>query len=100
MFGQNVQLKFKGKVLNVSLSDDEFDSSTNHKNSSSDEQVNFMAFMSNIDCSNLQEICDQSKTSDNDANVEESLQDAYNQLFKESLKLQKANKHYKKIDFQ
>ncbi|KAB1227705.1 hypothetical protein CJ030_MR1G005712 [Morella rubra] len=89
-------LKSKGKAMNASLSDDESKSSSDDENSSEDEQVNFMAFAASTDGFVLQEIDDDFEDSDVDGNIEESLQEAYNKLFEESLKLQKTNKSFLK----
>ncbi|XP_022856135.1 uncharacterized protein LOC111377295, partial [Olea europaea var. sylvestris] len=100
------QRKGKGKALVVSLTDNEFETSDRQESSSSDDEGNYMAFVATVKSESNKESdkVEEEHSNDNLGNEDEDedgidLQEAYQQLFKESLKIKKVNKALlKKVD--
>ncbi|XP_022862353.1 uncharacterized protein LOC111382568, partial [Olea europaea var. sylvestris] len=100
------QRKGKGKTLVVSLTDNESETSDRQESSSSDDEGNYMAFVATVKSESDKESdkVEEEHSNDNSGNEDEDeddidLQEAYQQLFKESLKIKKVNKALlKKVD--
>ncbi|XP_022860710.1 microfibrillar-associated protein 1-like [Olea europaea var. sylvestris] len=100
------QRKGKGKALVVSLTDNESETSDRQESSSSDTEGNYMAFVATVKSESDKESdkVEEEQSNDNSVNENEDeddidLQEAYQQLFKESLKIKKVDKSLlKKLD--
>ncbi|XP_022841852.1 uncharacterized protein LOC111365529 [Olea europaea var. sylvestris] len=100
------QRKGKGKALVGSLTDNESETSDRQESSSSDDEGNYMAFVATVKSESDKESdkVEEEQSNDNSVNENEDeddidLQEAYQQLFKESLKIKKVNKSLlKKLD--
>ncbi|XP_022891620.1 uncharacterized protein LOC111406424 [Olea europaea var. sylvestris] len=98
------QRKGKDRALVVSLTDNESETSDRHKSSSSDDEGNYMAFVATVKSESDKESdkVEEEHSNDNSGNEDEDdidLQEAYQLLFKESLKIKKVNKALlKKVD--
>ncbi|XP_022891908.1 uncharacterized protein LOC111406762 [Olea europaea var. sylvestris] len=87
-FKKNLK-KGSSKALAVSLTDDDSNSSEQSDSSSSEEEEGYMTFVSTV----------KSNKSGNDSEDETDIHEAYQLLFKESLKIKKVNKTlFKKVD--
>ncbi|XP_022874267.1 uncharacterized protein LOC111393100 [Olea europaea var. sylvestris] len=95
------QRKWKGKALVVSLTDNKSETSDRQESSSSDDEGNYMAFVATVKSESDKESdkVEEEHSNDNSGNEDEDededdidLQEAYQQLFKESLKIKKVNK--------
>ncbi|XP_022867631.1 uncharacterized protein LOC111387312 [Olea europaea var. sylvestris] len=100
------QRKGKGKALVVLLTDNESETSDRQESSSSDDEGNYMAFVATVksESDKKSDKVEEEQSNDNSVNENEDkdnidLQEAYQQLFKESLKIKKVNKSLlKKLD--
>ncbi|XP_022889006.1 uncharacterized protein LOC111404428 [Olea europaea var. sylvestris] len=102
-FKKNLK-KGKSKALVVSLTDDDSNSSDQSDSSSSEEEKGYMAFVSTVK-SKLDKESEkvkeevESKKSRDDSEDATDIHEAYQLLFKESLKIKKVNKAiFKKVD--
>ncbi|XP_022857366.1 uncharacterized protein LOC111378405 [Olea europaea var. sylvestris] len=100
------QRKGKDRALVVSLTDNESETSDRPESSSSDDEGNYMAFVATVKSESDKESdkVEEENSNDNSGNENEDeddiyLQEAYQLLFKESLKIKKVNKALlKKVD--
>ncbi|XP_022858736.1 girdin-like [Olea europaea var. sylvestris] len=96
--------KGRGKALVVSLTDDEFNSSEQSDSSSSENERNYMAFVSRVksESDKESEKAEEEKHSENSEEESEDeidIHETYQLLFKESLKIKRVNKAMlKKVD--
>ncbi|XP_022868003.1 uncharacterized protein LOC111387662 [Olea europaea var. sylvestris] len=102
-FKKNLK-KGRSKALAVSLTDDESNSSDQRYTSSSEDEKGYMAFVSTVksesdkDGEKVEEDVESEKSSD-ETEDETDIHEAYQLLFKESLKIKKVNKAlFKKVD--
>ncbi|XP_022877017.1 uncharacterized protein LOC111395263 [Olea europaea var. sylvestris] len=96
--------KGRSKALAVSLTDDDSNSSEQSDSSSSEEEKGYMAFVSIVksesdkESEKVEEEVESNKSGD-DSKDETDIHEAYQLLFKESLKIQKVNKAlFKRVD--
>ncbi|XP_022852677.1 microfibrillar-associated protein 1-like [Olea europaea var. sylvestris] len=100
------QRKWKDRALVISLTDNESEISDRQESSSSDDEGNYMAFVATVKSESDKESdkVEEEHSNDNSGNEDEDeddidLQEAYQLLFKESLKIKKVNKALlKKVD--
>ncbi|XP_022867779.1 uncharacterized protein LOC111387454, partial [Olea europaea var. sylvestris] len=96
------QRKGQGKALVVSLTDNEFETSERQESSSSEDEGNYMAFVSTIKSESDKESdkVEEELHNNNSSNEDDiDIHEAYQLLFKESLKIKKINKAlFKKVD--
>ncbi|XP_022862077.1 uncharacterized protein LOC111382364 [Olea europaea var. sylvestris] len=98
------QKKGKGKALVVSLTDNESETSDRQESSSSEDEGNYKAFVSTVKSESDKESdkVEEELPNDNSSNEDGDdidIQEAYQLLFKESLKIKKVNKTLlKKVD--
>ncbi|XP_022897283.1 uncharacterized protein LOC111410921 [Olea europaea var. sylvestris] len=88
------QRKGKGKALIVSLTDNESETSDRQDSSSSEDKGNYMAFVSTVKSESDKESdkVEEEHSNDNSSNEDENeidIQEAYQLLFKESLRIKK-----------
>ncbi|XP_022870546.1 uncharacterized protein LOC111389800 [Olea europaea var. sylvestris] len=100
------QRKGKDRALVVSLTENESETSDRQESSNSDDEGNYMAFVATVKSESDKESdkVEEEHSNDNSGNEDEDeddidLQEAYQLLFKESLKIKKVNKALlKKVD--